>query len=420
MLRAATEPSARLEATCPACSCCEVVDILTIDDAPVMVATVFADAQAAIATPGGTIHLVCCPRCGLLFNRTFDPELALAGARYESSQACSNHFDTYIQSLAEEWVTRHSLRGKRVIEVGCGQAHFLLSLLRAGAGAAHGIDPLALMPEEAGHLAERISFDFSDLSGAHLDIPGDALVCRHTIEHVPDIAGFLGLVSEWSRRNGDAPVLFEAPAAERIVRDGAFWDLYYEHCNYFSRHSLEIAFRKAGLRIDRSQIAYDGQYLLMEARHEPSADAAVLPEPDWIQTCRRFGKRADHAVRSCRARMLNYGATPGGLVIWQGAAKTVGLLTSLGSGVPIRFAVDLNARRHGFHLPPSGLQVRAPSAIAEASPDHVVLMNPVYFNEVSAQLRAMGCADTRLHTIDSLIAGEAPQPSGVAHGAVPS
>jgi len=404
MLTAPTRSGAKLAAQCPSCGHPEATDILTIADAPVMVATVFPDAETARATPSGTIHLACCSRCGLLFNTDFDLAKALAGARYESSQASSAHFSAYSEALAKEWVERHGLRGKKVIEVGCGQGDFMIALLRAGVGSVHGIDPLVRASDFPAELASRVSIDASDFLESHVDTAGAALVCRHTIEHVPDVAGFMRLVAAWSRRNDAAPVLFEAPAAERIVEDGAFWDLYYEHCNYFTLASLELAFREAGLRVSHRALTYGAQYLLIDARYDPAPIGAFVTRADWQEASARFGARANDAVIACRTRMNEYGSTLGGLVIWQGAAKTVGLLTSLGKDVAIEFAVDLNTRRHGYFLPPLGLQVLPPEALASVSPAHIVLMNPVYFSEVRKQLDGLGRQSTVLHTIDSVIA----------------
>lgn len=408
MLEAARNPGQALAAQCPSCGHGEALDLLTISSAPVLVCSVFPDADAARATPGGTLHLVCCSACGFLFNRVFDLAMALAGAGYESTQAASPVFNKFADGLAHDWVERYSLRGKRVIEVGCGQGDFMVALLRAGVGTMHGIDPLVLPSDIPAEFADRVTLDASDFLDRHVRTPAAALVCRHSIEHIPDVSGFLRLVAAWSQANGNAPVLFEAPAAERIVHDGAFWDLFYEHCNYFTRSSMEIAFRRAGMEVTRNQLEYGDQYIVMDARYDAAAAAAAPggATPEWREACVRFGAKASAAVQACRRRMKAFSEAPGGLVVWQGASKTVGLLTAIGSDVPLRFAVDQNVRRHGFYLPPWGLQVRPPQAIRDARPGHVVLMNAVYFDEVRKQLDAMDRQATVLHAIDDVIAPE--------------
>ena len=45
-------------------------------------------------------------------------------------------------------------------------------------------------------------------------------------------------------------VFFEVPDTMRILREGAFWDIYYEHCSYFTPGSLARRFRRTGFDIN--------------------------------------------------------------------------------------------------------------------------------------------------------------------------
>jgi Methyltransferase domain len=83
-----------------------------------------------------------------------------------------------------------------------------------------------------------------------LAIQADAMVCRHTLEHIRDVPQFLELTHAWAGRDADRVVLFEGPASERILDEGAFWDVYYEHCSHFVKSSLEYAFQRTGFQVD--------------------------------------------------------------------------------------------------------------------------------------------------------------------------
>jgi hypothetical protein len=52
------------------------------------------------------------------------------------------------------------------------------------------------------------------------------------------------------------------------------------------------------------------------------------------------------------------------------------------------------------------LAVHAPKRLLELRPGNVVLMNPVYLAEVTAQVRSLGL-DTHVHSVNDLLA---PQP----------
>lgn len=408
MTQAHLEPGSTIHARCPSCGHTGARHLFSLRGAPVMVASVFPTGEEARSVAGGPIDLAGCTACGLLFNHDFDLALAEAGARYESSQAASPHFSAFARDLAEGWVRRYGLQGKHVIEVGFGGGDFMVDLLKAGCAKVTGIDPLAPYARFDPAYSDRVSVEPASFEPRHVESRADALVCRHALEHIPDVAVFLSRVAAWSRHNGMAPVLFEVPAADRIIEECAFWDVFYEHCSYFSLDALRKAFECAGLEVLDLRVTFGNQYLILEAR--ASAEAAErVPRPGqsdaWIASCVEFARRAEHTIARCRQQLISFCADPGGVVIWQGAAKTVSLITAIGADVPLRFAVDQNPGRHGQHLPPSGLRVQAPATLAQARPAHVVLMNPVYFTEVRTQLDAMGLQATKLHTIDTLAQG---------------
>ncbi len=401
----AVAPATSLDLACRLCGCEEGEPFFVLPKAPVTVASVFDRAEDARAVPQGLVRLTCCPRCGFIYNSAFERDLAEQGARYESSQGTSAHFSDFARRLAAQWVERFGLQGGRALEVGAGDGAFLVQLLRAGVATGLAIDPLAQPAMVPADLAGRIEFDLSKFDTRHAATRASALVCRHTLEHIDDVAGFLKLFSVWASTNPASPILIEVPATDRILTEYAFWDVYYEHCSYFTAASLQHAFALAGLQAEAVRHAYDGQYLLLEARGSAAkASPASAAAADTLTACRRFGAGCQMAIDRCRTRLRALAAEGGPVVLWQGAAKTVALVTALGPDVDLACAVDVNPGRHWLHLPPYGLKVVPPAALVGIQPRHVVLMNPVYLNEVQAQLDALHLAAT-LHTIDQLMDG---------------
>jgi hypothetical protein len=58
----------------------------------------------------------------------------------------------------------------------------------------------------------------------------------------------------------------------------------------------------------------------------------------------------------------------------------------------IPYVVDINPHKQGRHLPGTGQRIVAPELLKELQPQAVVLMNPMYRQEVEGELRALGVA----------------------------
>jgi hypothetical protein len=230
-------------------------------------------------------------------------------------------------------------------------------------------------------------------------------VCRHTLEHIQDVSGFLRLLREWTGGNPARVLLFEVPDAQRVFAERAFWDVYYEHCNYFTAATLRYAFESAGFDVLRVERVYDDQYLIIEAVSRKAGAPAPVPAgaAEASAACHEFGLEVRASIERCRRELEQLSRRAPPLVLWQGAAKTVGFLAALGGANGIDSAVDLSPARHGKFLPGSALPVHAPERLVELRPGNIVLMNPVYLAEVTAQVRSLGL-DTPVHAVNDLLA----------------
>lgn len=393
---------------CTLCGKTELSDFYSIRDVPVTCTSVFDTVAEATAIPRGNINLAICNACFFVFNRSFDSQLGDLGARYESSQSASPVFSKFSKSLACGWVEKYKLAGKHVIEIGCGSGEFLVDLLEFGVGRTTGIDPLTNgMQLTTKHQNIKIIPELFD--ERHLGIQADALICRHTLEHISDVNSFLGQLRKWAELNPDAVILIEIPDAERIFAERAFWDIYYEHCNYFTAETVRFAFMHAGFEVLSVKRTYSDQYLLIEAtlRAECSTSSENPQQRNPHHEYQAFSLDVDRSIDSCEYALAQLGTTSSPVIIWQGAAKTVGFLSRLNNPQTIGGAIDLSPQRQGRFLPGSGLAILKPDQLLEIRPDHIVLMNPVYLAEVRAQISALGKErdrpPTEVHSVNDLL-----------------
>jgi len=402
---------------CPLCGGQEGVEFFHQPSVPTNVVVLSDDPEAARAWPRGSLRLLACPDCGLVYNADVDPALIEYSARLEETQAFSPHFAAYSEALASEWIARHDLRGKRVLEVGCGKGEFLASMCRLGGIHGIGFDPAAHVDRLPADVADRLELVIDYFDERSLSIDADALVCRHTLEHVPAPAGFLALLQRWAARRAHPPVLlFEVPDLTRVLAEAAFWDLYYEHCNYFTADSLRYAFERHGFRVLELRSAYDSQYLLLEA--EPAAAyGAPLRAPGAAATVRSaeaFGHVFRDIARRAEAHLARL-HRDGPVVVWGGGSKGCAFLTALDIGELVAAVVDVNPHKQGKYLIGTGHPVVGPASLRALRPAHVVVMNPVYLPEIADTLRQLGL-EAHLHGANDVLEPGFTANLGDAHG----
>jgi SAM-dependent methyltransferase len=376
---------------CWSCGAAEPEVFHSVPQVPVHDTVVLSTAEQALAFPTGELRLAVCRTCGLVQNTAFDAALLDYGSAYEESQSHSPRFARFTAELVARLVAAHDLTGGSVLEVGCGKGDFLAELCRATGGDGLGFDPV-FDPSRHDDPAARWRVLPRRFGPEDTGREADLVVCRHTLEHVPDVAELLGLLVRTAGRRPGAAVYLEVPDVLRVLREGAFWDVYYEHCSYFTAGSLADLSMRCGLVVDRLELVFDQQYLALEGR----AAAPAVPDrshvPDLLAAVERF-RREVEAVRGRWRQVFDAHADRGDeVVVWGASSKAVGFLTTLAAadGPPVRRLVDVNPHKHGRYLPGLAQPVVAPEDLRSDPPALVVAMNPVYRDEIRADLDRLG------------------------------
>lgn len=389
---------------CPVCDGAQILDLLRIEGAPVYCNVLWPDERQARAAARGTLALGYCVGCAHLFNTAFDPHLTEYTPAYDNSLHYSPLFSRYAEQLAARLVEHHGLRGKRIVEIGCGKGDFLRLLCARGSNRGFGFDR-SFEPERGGEtLPENVTFfqDFYTEEYARRCQP-DFVCFRHVLEHIQYPLDFLGAVRR-SLGEGREVVLYgEVPNALFTLKDLGIWDLIYEHCAYFSLHSLMTAFRRTGFDVITGGESFGGQFIWVEARPGSGCSEMILAEqqaPVLIRSyADAFADQYRSNVQAWRERLANMEREGRRAVIWGAGSKGVTFLNVLSDrAADIRHVVDLNPHKQGRYVAGSGQQVVPPEFLRICSATDVIVMNPLYLDEVTAAVRAMGL-DLRVSSV---------------------
>ena len=97
---------------------------------------------------------------------------------------------------------------------------------------------------------------------------------RHVLEHILNPINFL---SEVKKSNGGQGLIYiEVPCFDWIMKNRTWFDIFYEHINYFRLDDFKRMFG----RVIECGYCFGGQYLYV------IADLSTLRQPKYNETCK--------------------------------------------------------------------------------------------------------------------------------------
>lgn len=378
---------------CPVCGAPPGDTVFAADGVPLLCNVLHDSATEARNAATGSIDLVLCPACGLLWNAAYEPDRVEYSPAYENSLHFSPRFQRYAADLAADLVDRHGLAGRTVLEIGSGKGDFLALVCDAGAARGIGYDP-----SYADDVPPRPDIRFVASLFPEESFPDADFVCaRHVFEHLCAPARVLASVRAAIPPGRSVGFYIEVPDGTHLLREIALWDVIYEHPLHFTAGAMTRLLADAGLIVTRTTTSFGGQYLAVEASTDPSAtpvgtaDDGALPDLAVV-----FHQRAT-LLRTRWADDLRPLLDDGPVALWGAGSKGVSFLAGVPGAAELAAVVDINPRKHGRHVPVTAQRIVAPEALVALRPRAVVVLNPIYRDEIAAMLAKVG-VDTEVLT----------------------
>jgi hypothetical protein len=208
------------------------------------------------------------------------------------------------------------------------------------------------------------------------------------LEHIEEPQQFLKALV--AKLEPGTQVFFEVPNALFTLRDGGIWDIIYEHCGYFSPSSLERVFQLAGLAVSEVEETFEGQFLVVHAEVADAPMDASPSDSDLEELVAGFAETYREKIGRWHEVLEQAQKAGGRVVAWGAGSKGNTFLNLVGKDVTA--IVDINPKKHGKFVAGTGQPIIAPERLTEADPSTVVIMNPIYQNEIAEQLHALGLA----------------------------
>lgn len=370
---------------------------------PVHTCVLLSTKQEALSFPNGDIKLGFCKKCGFISNVDFNPLLLDYSKNYEDQQCFSPTFNAFARELANRLVKKYDLYEKDILEIGCGKGDFLTLICKMGNNRGVGIDPSIINERINNEVSKQLTFIKDYYSDKYAEYHGEFVCCRHTLEHIYDTGEFVSSVRRAIGDRLDTIVFFEVPDVTRILSETAFWDIYYEHCSYFSPGSLARLFRLCKFEINELSRGFDDQYLLIEAKPVSEKTDKIHKLEESTEEMEKYVKyyslNSSKKLDNWKSRLEHIAEDRLRAVIWGSGSKCVSFLTTLAVKDEIEAIIDINPYRHGKFLPRVDKKIMPPEFLKQYRPDVTIVMNPIYRDEISQMIDDMGVS-TEIITVD--------------------
>jgi SAM-dependent methyltransferase len=327
-----------------------------VDKLPIFQNRMYTTKAEAIACPRGDVWLVEDLDSGLIYNSQFNSELMQYDSAYQNEQALSSVFKEHLQLVSR--IIDRSIGRSNLVEVGCGKGYFLEALLK------YGFDVTGFDPSYEGDNEHIRCQHFEPSSG----ILADGLILRHVLEHIEDPVNFLFQLSKANGAKGR--IYIEVPCFNWICDNRVWFDIYYEHVNYFRLTDFSRIFGE----VIESGHLFGGQYIYVVAE----LSSLRVPKRDYNDPV-FFPKDFDsHLPKASNGNGHS-------VAIWGGASK--GVIFSLlmaRVGIKVSIVIDINPAKQGLFLPATGLLVSSPDEVLsnlKAGSD-LYVMNSNYLEEI--------------------------------------
>jgi hypothetical protein len=338
-------------------------ELYRVEQLPVFQNRMFQTEKEARNCPKGDVILVQDLETGLIFNRAFTSELMHYDPSYHNEQAVSGVFQEHLNDVSKIILSHfynHSL-----IEVGCGKGYFL-ELLQGLGFSITGLDPIY-----EGSNPSVLKRYFTTEVG----LRADGIILRHVLEHVQDAVGFLTNIRD--SNGGGGKIYIEVPCFNWICEHRAWFDIFFEHVNYYRISDLKQMFGK----VFECGYLFNAQYIYIVA------DLSTVQKPDYTKSEKvDFPENFLYTVKQFAQKIQGEElCAPYKSAIWGGASK--GVIFSLFMqrlGAFVKLIIDINTAKQGKYLPSTGLRVYSPEeAMRQMSPQSCIfIMNSNYLSEI--------------------------------------
>jgi len=181
------------------------------------------------------------------------------------------------------------------------------------------------------------------------------------------------------------------------LKQKTYWDITYEHCNYFTKESIKNLFKLKKISIIDIFNVFSGQYFIVVGKFKLANFNLEEVEKNKIKILNENYKRdikdSINQINFNKNKINSLLNKLEKFTIWGISGKGVIFINMLNKKIreKIPFVIDINKNKQGRYCPGTDKKIVSPEILRkEKNINDIIIMNPIYYNEISKQLKSYG------------------------------
>jgi nucleoside-diphosphate-sugar epimerase/SAM-dependent methyltransferase len=285
-----------------------------------------------------------------------------------------------------EFMNRFNLKGKKILEVGCGKGEFL-RIWKDYDVRAVGIEYDQELVTRARNEGMEVYKAYADDADTKLpEAPYDAFVQFNFLEHQPYPNDMLQCI--YNNLTEDGVGLVTVPSLEYILKYDGYYELIKDHIAYYSEETLKFLFQKNGFEVvDCHTVNRDTHSIMVRKRKK--ADVSSWKE------------NFDSLKQELFDYVNGYVGQGKKVAVWGASHQGFTLIPSLGLSDKIAYIIDSAPFKQGKYAPASHIPIVDRKHYFEEPVASILIVAPGYTDEIANIIKTELSADIDIRTLRS-------------------